>query len=83
VNVKIIKIGNSQGILIPKSFMHQAKLDKEVQIDLTEDGILIKPKGSMKRKNWGEKFRKETRKKQPLLLSNFGNDFDKSEWEWK
>ncbi len=80
---KLITIGNSQGILIPKTFIQHAKLTKEVHLDLTEDGILIKSARTSKRKTWAEKFKKESRKKQSLILGSFQNDFDKKEWEWK
>ncbi len=37
-------IGNSMGILIPKSLISQAKLDgAELAFQVTEDGLLIKP----------------------------------------
>ncbi|MBS1659292.1 MAG: AbrB/MazE/SpoVT family DNA-binding domain-containing protein [Bacteroidetes bacterium] len=83
MNSRLIKIGNSKGVLLPKSFIEHANLQSEVRIDLTEEGVLIKPIRSSKRKKWEAKFRKETRRKPALELGGFGNDFDKNEWEWK
>lgn len=37
-------IGNSQGIIIPKSLIHKANLDGgELELEVTVDGLLIKP----------------------------------------
>ena len=48
----IIKIGNSQGIRIPKPLVEQARLEgKELKLELREEGILICPKKKA-RENW-------------------------------
>ena len=48
----IIKIGNSQGIRIPKPLVEQAHLEgKELKLELREEGILICPKKKA-RENW-------------------------------
>ncbi|MDD2697985.1 MAG: AbrB/MazE/SpoVT family DNA-binding domain-containing protein [Arcobacteraceae bacterium] len=54
----LIKIGNSQGIRIPKSLIAQAHLEN-VQIDLevVENGLLLKPVLSSKRENWEENIK--------------------------
>ena len=83
MTTQLIKIGNSRGVLLPKSIIERAKLEGQLHIDLTDDGIIIKSIRSSRRKKWAEKFRKETRARQPLQLGAFGNDFDKKEWDWK
>jgi antitoxin MazE len=83
MNTQLIKIGNSKGVLLPKSFIEHAKLEDKVHLDLTDEGVLIKPIKSSRRKTWPAKFKKEKRSGQPLLIGRFGNDFDKKEWEWK
>jgi len=40
----LVKIGNSQGIRIPKAFIEKAKLeDCELDLTLVEQGLLISP----------------------------------------
>jgi antitoxin component of MazEF toxin-antitoxin module len=37
-------IGNSQGIIIPKSLIHKANLEgRELELEVIADGLLIKP----------------------------------------
>jgi len=40
----LVKIGNSQGIRIPKPLVEQAQLEgKELKLQLVSDGLLISP----------------------------------------
>lgn len=50
----LIKIGNSQGIRIPKPLIEQADLaGKDLQLQVVEGGLLITPKKAV-REGWGE-----------------------------
>ncbi|NTV82568.1 MAG: AbrB/MazE/SpoVT family DNA-binding domain-containing protein [Chlorobaculum sp.] len=52
----LIRIGNSQGIRIPKAIIKQAKLgDKELEFEVIDEGLLIKPLKTP-RKGWKEQF---------------------------
>jgi antitoxin MazE len=52
----LVRIGNSQGIRIPKAIIEQAKLnDKELDLKIVEDGLLIQPV-DRPRKGWREQF---------------------------
>jgi antitoxin MazE len=55
---QLIKIGNSQGIRIPKSLIDQAGLDKkELVLKIVDKGILIQP-AITPRKGWKDVFEK-------------------------
>ncbi len=48
----LIKIGNSQGIRIPKPLIQQARLEgKELDIQVVNQGILVTP-SKKPRENW-------------------------------
>lgn len=50
----LVKIGNSQGIRIPKPLIEQAKLEgKELTLQLVNDGILVVPESDT-RAGWKE-----------------------------
>ncbi len=50
----LVKIGNSQGIRIPKPLIEQAHLDgKDLQLQVVEGGLLITPKKNI-REGWKE-----------------------------
>ncbi|NCD24490.1 MAG: AbrB/MazE/SpoVT family DNA-binding domain-containing protein [Deltaproteobacteria bacterium] len=52
----LIKIGNSQGIRIPKALIEQARLaDTELEFKVTDAGLLIRP-ANAPRQGWAERF---------------------------
>jgi len=52
----LVKIGNSQGIRIPKPLVEQAKLEgKELKLKLVSDGLLISPE-KRARQCWKEEI---------------------------
>ena len=50
----LVKIGNSQGIRIPKALIEQAQLEgRELKLQLLEDGLLIAPE-KVSREGWAK-----------------------------
>ena len=81
----LIKIGNSQGVRIPKVIIEQAKLeDKELEFKVIDDGLVIKPV-KKHREGWKEQFDKAL---QPQELSKADQEWleaplaDEADWEW-
>jgi antitoxin MazE len=81
----IIKIGDSQGIRIPKLFFEQVDLGQEVELEVQEDQIVIRA-AHRPRQGWDEQFEAmaqhgddELLDKETLNLSNWDTD----EWEWQ
>ncbi len=81
----LIRIGNSQGVRIPKAIIEQARLnDKELNFKITDDGLLIQPL-KRPRQGWKKQFEK-------AQLSDKSDKIDKEwldaplvedeEWEW-
>lgn len=53
---QLVRIGNSQGVRIPKSLIEQAHLEgKELKLQLVSGGLLIAPL-SQARDGWKEKI---------------------------
>ena len=49
---------------------------------VTQDGLLISPEKKA-REGWEQKFKpSKKRLKNPSLLGELSNEFDKDEWEW-
>lgn len=57
MRMKIIRIGNSQGIRIPKVLLEQSRLGTEVDLVVENEMIVIRP-AARPREGWGEKFRR-------------------------
>lgn len=81
----LIRIGNSQGVRIPKAVIEQAQLeDKELEFKVIDDGLLIHPI-KKPRDGWKEQFDKSlqsqdsSEKDQEWLDAPLVND---EEWEW-
>jgi len=85
MKTQIIKIGNSTGIRIPKSILEHSGLGKEVDIEVREDGLVIRPMNKP-RKAWSEAFRSMSEQNDDSLFdinnSSLQNRWDKEEWEW-
>lgn len=81
----LIRIGNSQGVRIPKAIIEQAKLaEKELSFKVTEAGLLIKPVVKIPRAGWQEVFESNQNDavdkewlEAPLTQQN-----DDEQWEW-
>ena len=81
----LIKIGNSQGVRIPKAIIKQAQLEnKELIFKISDNGLLIQPL-QKPRQGWKEAFEK--------ILKTQGTDpidqewleaplTDNEDWEW-
>ena len=82
---KVVKIGNSKGIRIPKSMLNESGLKKEVELELKENNIIIKPIRKV-RENWEDKFKEMAKQKDDELFDDHSlNDqtsWDNEEWEW-
>lgn len=83
MKIKLINIGNSKGLRLPKSIIQQYKIGEDLQIELQEDGILLKPL-TKPRSGWLEKFQNEVKPidQQEKKWMDARNRFDKEEWTW-
>lgn len=54
---RIIKIGNSQGIRIPKLLLEQLGFPEQVTLEATPDGALVMRPARTSREGWQEAFR--------------------------
>ena len=56
MKTRIVRIGNSQGVRIPKPLLEQSGLGEEVELEVRADEIVIRA-GSRPRAGWEEAFR--------------------------
>ena len=84
METSIIKIGNSQGIIIPKQIISKIGAKKRVNLQLQKEGLLIVPIDDSPRKGWGKAFSKAIKNTTDAenLFDGIDNDFDKEEWTW-
>ena len=86
MRTKVIKIGNSRGVRIPKSFIEQSGLDDEVELEIRNDQIIIRSISTKKREGWDILFKKMAQNKDDILLYSdtlvVQTIWDKDEWVW-
>ena len=79
----LIKIGNSQGVRIPKAIIKQAHLENSpLEFEVTAGGLLIKPTKKRPREGWAEAFKQMAHTGDDALLIDDGLDLDFEGWEW-
>lgn len=82
MKTKIVRIGNSRGVRIPKPLLEAAGLEGEVELKVVESGIMIAgvPRA---RDGWAKAAAEaQERNEDGLLDEPSSSDFDESEWVW-
>jgi len=88
MQTKIVQIGNSRGIRIPKTVLEQAGIQKDTDLDLKVEGdkIVIRP-FRRPRQGWVEAFKKMHEKGDDRLLDSeielSSSSWDQDNWEWE
>lgn len=80
----IIRIGNSQGIRIPKILLEQSHLGPEVELEVEDQKIVIRS-ASRPRQGWEELFILMAKNRDDRLLDeNFPGPsaWEQDEWQW-
>ena len=82
MKAKLVQIGNSRGIRLPKPMIEEAKLNDEVDIHVREGAIII-TSSPMRRSGWAEAAKQlHDRKDDVLLDDGTATVFDETEWKW-
>ena len=82
IKTRIVRIGNSRGIRVPKILLDQAQLPDEVEL-LAEPGRLVVQGARRPRTGWAEAARAMAAADRDTLLdAPSPTRFDREEWEW-
>jgi antitoxin MazE len=84
MKTRIVKIGNSQGIRIPKLLLERSNLAEEVELEAEDNRIIIRST-KQPRQDWERAFRTMTERGDDLLLDNdllTQTRWDEDEWQW-
>lgn len=82
MKTQIIKIGNSKGIRIPKPLLEQSNLDGEVELEVRDEGLLIKS-SKKPRATWAKAFKEMSENDEDeMLIEDSATDFEREEWQW-
>jgi antitoxin MazE len=84
MKTRIVRIGNSQGIRIPKPLIEQTGLRDEVELSVQDDALIIRP-AKRARAGWTAAFQEMARRGDDAPLDDAPpslSSWDEDEWEW-
>ncbi|MEH2006473.1 AbrB/MazE/SpoVT family DNA-binding domain-containing protein [Nostoc sp.] len=82
IRTRIVKIGNSQGIRIPKLLLEQSGIDQEVEIEIQDSQLIVRA-ASQSRQGWEEAFATMAKQHDDALLDDpVTTEWEHQEWEW-
>jgi antitoxin MazE len=80
MKTKITKIGNSQGIIIPKSIIEQCKFKDIVKLEVKDNCLLVSNQNP--RQGWEEAIMMAGVDDEILIEDYLENSWDEEEWTW-
>jgi antitoxin MazE len=82
VKTRIVRIGNSRGIRVPKLLLQEARLPDDVELR-AEPGRLVVSAAGRPRAGWASKARSMKQRGHDAALDPLTpTEFDEADWRW-
>ena len=83
IKTRLVKIGNSQGVRIPKLVLDQLHLSSDVELEVQDDHLIVRP-STQPRADWAEQFRQMADLGDDQLLDVDAplTEWEATEWQW-
>jgi antitoxin MazE len=84
MKTRIVRVGNSRGIRIPKLLLEQTGLQGEVEITARDETLVIRA-ARKPRDGWAVAFREMARRGDDAVVDHTAPSlsiWDEGEWEW-
>lgn len=81
MKARLVRIGNSRGVRLPKAVIEQAALDDVVELEVENQRVIISA-SRPPRTGWSEAARNLAAGSQGLLDPTTPTNFDEDEWRW-
>lgn len=85
MKTKIIRIGNSQGVRIPKPLIEESGITEEIEMILRDNEIVLRS-AETTRKSWEASFEKMAECDDDILLDQNEiekpSEWNEAEWTW-
>ena len=83
MRAKLVQIGNSRGIRLPKHLLERTGINGEVELEAEKDSIVIRASTGA-RKGWEKAFQAmAAHGDDDFLEGPVSSEWDETEWEWK
>lgn len=84
MRTRLVRIGNSRGVRIPKAVIEAAGLNAALRMRIVDAGLLLERLDDDPRAGWAEAARELIDRGDAGLLDDpVPTAFDESEWEWE
>jgi antitoxin MazE len=82
VRTRLVQIGNSRGVRLPKPLLQEAGLTDQVEIRARE-GVIVIQRVGRPREGWAEAARQMRERQDDRLIDEpTATRFDDEEWQW-
>jgi antitoxin MazE len=85
MKAKLIAIGNSRGIRLPKAMVEQCGLAEEIELEVKGDRLIVSSPKTLRR-GWDSAFARMRRRGDDRLLDitapTVATNWDETEWTW-
>ena len=83
IKSRIIKIGNSHGVRIPKLLLEQLHFTSDVELEIQNDQLIVRATNPP-RASWAAQFERMAAHKDDALIDSdpLATEWEEREWEW-
>ncbi len=84
MKTKLVRIGNSRGIRLPKTILQQCGFEDIVELDVHDGCVVIRPAHAA-RSDWDQMFAEMVKHGDDSALDNDSRlrmEWDETEWRW-
>ena len=84
MKIKLTKIGNSQGIIIPKTIIDQLAIENRINLEIEDGRLIITPVSDNPREGWEQAIESVGGiEDDELLMGDYlEHRWDEEEWTW-
>lgn len=83
MKARLIRIGNSRGVRLPKTVIEEAGLSEEVDVGVQDGAVIIRP-AARPRSGWADAAKQARERGEDRLIDESSSTrFDDKEWRWK
>jgi antitoxin MazE len=86
MRTKLVAIGNSKGVRLPKAVIEQCALGDDIELEIRGQQIILRAAGRP-RAGWDEAFAEMARRGDDALLDeatvHSATEWEREEWRWR
>ena len=82
MKVSVVPIGNSRGIRLPKAILEQLQISDQVELEVENKQIILRPINKNRRSGWEEALQKMNKNQEDKLLIPETGTYEGFDWEW-